>query len=85
MPKVVRPRTVENYLSGKRVISNEAGCCKGFFLRALLESNTLLRRRTNCVCFWSFCSSRSPYVAQPFALIHLVLPTSHLFDHHGPR
>src|ERR1700680_1502486 len=38
-------------------ISNEAGRCKGFFLRSVLESNALLRRRTNCVCFWSFCSS----------------------------
>ncbi len=44
-------------VSGYRVISNEAGCCKGFFLRSLLESKTLLRRRTNCVCFWSFRSS----------------------------
>ncbi len=73
------------HLYGNGVISNDAGRCKGFFLRSTLESKTPLRRRTNCVSFWSFCSSASPYLAQPFAFIHLVLPTSHLFDHQRPR
>ena len=31
--------------------------------------------------FLEFLFICSPYVAQPFALINLVLPTSHLFDH----
>ena len=39
------------YMDGNRVISNEAGRCKGFFLDFSVESDTLLRRRTNCVCF----------------------------------
>jgi len=73
------------YFTGNRVISNDAGRCKSFFSLSTLESNTPLRRRTNCVSFWSFCSSASPYLAQPFAFIHLVLPTSHLFDHQRPR
>ena len=40
-----------------RVISNDVGHCKSFFLRLFLESNTPFRRRTNCVCFWRYCSS----------------------------
>jgi len=42
------------------VISNDAGSRKGFFMRALLNSNTPLRRRTSCVYFCHFCSSVSP-------------------------
>jgi len=71
-------------VGGLRVISNDAGRCKSFFLGVSGESNTHLRRRSNCVYFWSFCSSASPSVAQPWSFIDLVLPTSHLFDHQRP-
>src|SRR3974377_811884 len=75
---------VSTDLGGYRVISNDAGRCKSFCCTLLLASSTLLRGRRNCVSFWTFCSCASPYVAQPFAFINLVLPTSHLFDHHRP-
>jgi len=50
-------KAISDHSAGNSVISNEAGRCKGFFLRFLLESNTSLRWRRDCVCFWSFCSS----------------------------
>jgi len=56
-------------MSGYGVISNEAGRCKSFFLCSLVGSSTLPRRRRNCVCFWSCCSSASPSAAQPFTFI----------------
>jgi len=62
-------------------ISNDAGCCKSFFLHSFLGSDTLLRRRRNRVCFWSFCSAAFTLSCSALAFINLVLPTSHLFDH----
>ena len=53
-------------MSEKRVISNEAGSRKTFFLAEVLNSNTPFRRRTNRVSFCRFCSSVSPYVPGPF-------------------
>jgi len=81
-PGNLRPGT--NF-SDYGVISNDAGRYKSFFLRPSLESNTPFGGRTNCVYLYCFRSSASPYVAQPFAFINLVLSTSHLFDHYRPR
>src|ERR1700722_6462206 len=63
------------HMDDNGVISNETGRCKGFFLGFLLESNTLLRRRRDCVCFWSFCSSAftlkcSAFDAHPRGVAH---------------
>jgi hypothetical protein len=55
-----RPIANLRHLSGNRVISNDAGRCKSFFLRSPLGSSTTLCRRKNCVWFWSFGSSASP-------------------------
>jgi hypothetical protein len=63
------------------VISNGAGRCKSFsYAHYSTQTHFFLGARIASVSGASV-HLRSPSVAQPFAPINLVLPTSHLFDH----
>ena len=48
------------------------------------NSDTLLGRRMKCVFFCPSVHRCHPNRLSPFTIIHSVLPTKHLFDHHRP-
>jgi hypothetical protein len=81
---MARSKNIFHNLSGYRVISNEAGRCKGIFLTVpdRIEQTSPLAHESRL--FLEFLLSAFTLSTDTVMLIDAVLPTSHLFDHYRP-